>query len=123
MGKVTSETDFQLGAATIRRPDAAVITTANFKPAYGTMVPIPIAPDLVFEVVSAQDRAGALRIKVRQYLTAGTKAVWLLYPQLEEARRFCAEHPLGEVRGAVEEPGLLPGFSMSLAEVFAPIEL
>jgi Uma2 family endonuclease len=39
------------------------------------------APLMVFEVVSAEDRAGELDRKVRLFLSHGTEEVWLIYPQ------------------------------------------
>lgn len=127
LGVVTSESDFQLGPATIRRPDVAFIRATRFAPAYGELVPIPVAPDLVIEVVSTHDRPGALLIKVGQYLSAGTQAVWLLYPKSGEGHRYAAGDPAPEVRTAeagdlLDEPALLPGFSAPLREIFHAAE-
>lgn len=123
LGIVTSETEFRLGGATVRRPDVAVIRAARYQSAYGEIWPIPLAPDLVFEVVSKHDRPGELQKKVGEFLAAGTRAVWLLYPQKEEARRCSAERPEGEARAAIEEAELLPGFALALAELFAAAAL
>ncbi len=38
-------------------------------------VPLPVAPDLVIEIVSKNDRADDLLLKVNQYLAAGAQAV------------------------------------------------
>jgi Uma2 family endonuclease len=43
------------------------------------------APLMVFEVVSAEDRAGDLDRKVRLFLHYGTQEVWLIYPQTRHA--------------------------------------
>jgi len=43
------------------------------------------APLMVFEVVSAEDRAGELDRKVRLYLRHGAQEVWLIYPQTRHA--------------------------------------
>lgn len=120
IAQVTSETDFLLGPATVRRPDVAVILARHFRPEFADLVPIPIAPDVVFEIVSEHDRAAALLLKVRQYLDAGTQAVWLHYPRLGLAHRYAAGVAAPSVfsrADAIAEPRALPNFSLSLAEL------
>ena len=83
---------------------------------------IPLAPDLVIEIVSENDRADDLNLKVSQYLGAGVKAVWLFYPITRLAYRYLPGKLEPEVRSAdaghtFEEPELLPGFSVPLAEI------
>lgn len=119
LGMVTGETDFQLGSATVRRPDVAFILKQRFQPEYERQVPIPIAPDLVFEIVSEHDRPAALLLKTGQYLTAGTAAVWLIYPDTREAHLFLpgATQPgIIPANGRLESP-LLPGWSLPLTEI------
>ena len=83
---------------------------------------MPIAPDLAIEIVSKNDRADDLNLKVSQYLQAGVQAVWLLYPNTKTAYRYVAGKRDPEVRNAkagdrFEEPELLSGFSLPLAEI------
>ncbi|MGH9518965.1 MAG: Uma2 family endonuclease [Terriglobales bacterium] len=119
---VTSDTDFLLGPATVRRPDVAVILAARFRPEFADLVPIPIAPDLVFEIASERDRAAALLLKVKHYLEAGTEAVWLLYPRLGMAHRYwrgAAAPRVFSRTEAIKEPHVLPGLSIALAELLS----
>jgi Uma2 family endonuclease len=86
-------------------------------------VPLPVVPDLVLEIVSRSDRADDLLLKVSQYLAAGAKAVWLLYPNTRLAYRYLSGKLEPEVRSAAaghafEEPELLPGFSLPLEQIF-----
>jgi Uma2 family endonuclease len=127
LGSVTSETDVQLAHDVVRRPDLAFISAARLRGVDLHKVPLPLSPDLVIEVVSENDRADDLILKVKQYLTAGTKAVWLLYPSTRLAYRYVANKLDPEVRSAdaghgFEEPELLPGLSIPLAEIFAQAE-
>jgi Uma2 family endonuclease len=85
-------------------------------------VPLPLSPDLVIEIVSENDRADDLILKVTQYLAAGTRAVWLLYPNTRLAYRYVPGKLEPEVRSAdaghaFDEPELLAGFSFPLAEI------
>jgi len=73
-----------------------------------------------FEVVSPTDLAEELTQKVKQYLAAGAKAVWVFYPKTHEVQVFRA-HASSLVRREpeiLEEPGVLPGFSLDLKAVF-----
>lgn len=127
MGGVTSGTDLMLAGDTVRRPDVAFISAERLPGLDRRKVPVPLSPDLVIEVVSENDRADDLILKVRQYLAAGTKAVWLFYPSTRLAYRYIPARLEPEVRSAdaghgFEEPEMLPGLSIPLAEIFAPAE-
>ncbi len=123
LGGVVSEMDFQLGEDTVRRPDIAFISRARLEGIDLERVPLPFAPDLAIEIVSPSDRAADLLLKVAQYLAAGTKAVWLFYPNRRLAYRYLPGKLEPEVRSAdagdrFEDSELLPGFHLTLAEIF-----
>ena len=105
----------------VRRPDVAFIGADRLRGLDFDQVPLPV-PDLVIEIVCKNDRADDLLLKVSQYLDAGAKAVWLLYPNTRLAYRYLPGKLEPEVRSAnagdrLEEPELLPGFSLALAEI------
>jgi Uma2 family endonuclease len=123
LGAVTSETDIKLIGDTVRRPDVAFYRAGTLRGIDLDQVPLPVVPDLVLEIVSKSDRADDLILKVSQYLAAGTKAVWLLYPNRRLAYRYLPGKLEPEVRSAAaghnfEEPELLPGFSLPLEQIF-----
>ncbi|NNJ13245.1 Uma2 family endonuclease [Chloroflexales bacterium ZM16-3] len=104
----------------VRGPDAYYVRTERI-PAGGIPEGFwPIAPDLAVEVVSPNDTAGEVRAKVREYLAAGTAAVWVVYPS---TREVIAHTPDGMARTygpgeTLEMPELLPGFSLAISELF-----
>jgi Uma2 family endonuclease len=121
-GEVTSETDVKLVGEVVRRPDVAFIRKERLEGVDVDQSPLPIAPDLVIEIISKNDRADDLMLKVSQYLQAATKAVWLMYPNTRLAYRYVTGKREPEVRSAdagekFEEPGLLPGFSILLSDI------
>jgi Uma2 family endonuclease len=121
-GNVISEMDMALGAETVRRPDLAFIRKGRLEGIDLERVPLPIAPDIAIEIVSKNDRADDLNLKVSQYLQAGVQAVWLFYPRTQLAYRYVAGKLDPEVRsaqagGRFEEPELLSGFSLSISEI------
>lgn len=80
-----------------------------------------IAPDLAIEIVSPGDTAEEVREKVREYLAAGTAAVWVVYPRTQEV---IVHTPDGLARAygpeaTLESPNLLPGFSVPVKDLFA----
>lgn len=80
-----------------------------------------IPPDLAVEVVSPTETATEVYEKVQDYLVAGTPLVWVVYPS---RRDVVAHTPDGNahtytVVDRLENVAVLPGFSCSVAELFA----
>jgi Uma2 family endonuclease len=78
------------------------------------------APALAIEVVSPTDLAEDLTQKVKQYLAAGSKAAWVFYPKTREGQVFRADggNFFHREHETLEDPDLLPGFSLDLKAVF-----
>jgi len=119
LGLVSWETDFQLSEATVRIPDLSFLRAERVQGLDPHERPRG-APDLAIEIASVSDTPDDLARKAQQYLAAGARAVWVLYP---EARLAYLYRPGGhiEVREdtqALDNPELLPGFSVALAEIF-----
>jgi Uma2 family endonuclease len=93
LGEVTVETDFRLSAETVRSPDVALVTPAQLNKIDIDRSPIDGAPALAIEVISPSNLAQDTRKKVRQYLAAGCKAVWLVYPALRLVRSTMVRAP------------------------------
>jgi Uma2 family endonuclease len=60
------------------------------------------------------------RHKIRQYLTAGTQAIWVVYPETREVHVLEADGTVRRLTPAhsLEAPNLLPGFSHRIASLF-----
>jgi len=104
----------------VRAPDIAFISSSRLE---GGRLPPKFfrgAPDLAVEVVSPSDNAADLQQKVRDYLGAGARLVWILYP---ESRSGAAYRPGGAARlleehDALDGEDVLPGLTLPLSEVF-----
>ena len=78
------------------------------------------APELAVEIVSPSDNAEDLQVKIDQYLAAGAKQVWILYPKTRRVHVFYETHSvtiLDETQ-TLEGGNLLPGFSVKVADLF-----
>ncbi len=121
LGIVVEEMDFRLGTDTVRNPDVAFITSDHLRNIDPYASPVEGAPALAIEVISPSNLAQDTAKKVRQYLEAGSLAVWLVYPALrlievhdhDGARRITEPESL-------QESKLFGGhnFSLSLAALF-----
>jgi Uma2 family endonuclease len=77
------------------------------------------APDLAVEVASPRDDPDGLVLKAQQYLTAGARAVWIIYPETRLAHIYKpGQRPeVRDARQSLDDAELLAGFSASLSEI------
>jgi Uma2 family endonuclease len=119
VGEAVGEIDCRLSASTVRRPDVAFF----FTHAVGRMVPenevpIPFPPDIAIEVLSPSESAIDVNRKVRDYLDAGAKEVWVFDHYNAEAFVYSRTGLRMLLRNDVLETPLLEGFTLPLAELF-----
>jgi len=121
LGYVHAEAGFVLSSdpATVRQPDVSFLSAsaAVRKPTKGYF---PGAPTIAFEVVSPSESATDLETKIRQYLTAGSKAVVSIYP---DSRSVWVHRPDGASRrlegdAALTFPDILDEWSLPLGDTF-----
>lgn len=107
-----------------RAGDVAFLAWASLPggrpPAREDSVP-EVVPDLVVEVLSESNRPGEMARKRREYFTAGVKHVWEIDPETQTARAYTTPDAFTDVPagGALAADDVLPGFTLSLAYVFA----
>ncbi|HEY2882719.1 MAG TPA: Uma2 family endonuclease [Pirellulales bacterium] len=122
------ETRVEVGVILWRNPDRLVGPDVAFFPK--KLFPLKESvegyletiPDLVFEVRSKNDTEAELRQKVADYLAAGVKQIFTVEPET----KTIGMHRLGQTVVVLGESDLLkldeiiPGFTLSLAELFRP---
>jgi Uma2 family endonuclease len=106
----------------IRMPDVCFVSRERIAAARPRRGTIPaLAPNLAMEVLSASNTPREMDRKLRDYFTAGVEVVWFIdretrsatiYTSLEDAEPVPAD-------GFLDGGKLLPGFRVSLAELFA----
>lgn len=123
LGRVpAAETGFILARNpdTIRAPDTGFISKERIPPGGPPRGYWELAPDLAVEVVSPNDTAAEVQEKVRDWIEAGVKLAWVVYPQ---TRSVVVHRSLKEIFTLTEEETLsgeevVPGFECTVKEIF-----
>jgi Uma2 family endonuclease len=79
-----------------------------------------IAPDLTVEVISPNDLAMDVSIKVMEFLGAGVRLVWVVTPFLRDVQVYRAggRRSLLEASDTLDGEDVLPGFHCLVEELF-----
>ena len=115
-----AETGFLISADpdTVRAADIAFVTRERLPdpdvPGYPAL-----APDLVVEVSSPGDRPGETLTKVGEWLSAGSRLVWVVDPVRRMARVYRSDGSETVVAeaDALDGEDMVPGFSCRLGEI------
>jgi Uma2 family endonuclease len=106
----------------VRIPDVCFISWERFPNRRLPREPIPaLAPDLAIEVLSEGNTEAEMQRKLRDYFAAGVRLVWYIDPRTRSARSYAAEDQFIEVNesGSLSGGDVLPGFELSLSNLFA----
>lgn len=117
IGKAVAENDCRIAEDTVRRPDVSIFLGERLRQIDLHKIPAPFAPDIALEVLSPSEGAIDVRRKVRDYLRAGSKEVWLV----DHSNAEILVHTAAGIRvlqgtDLLESP-LLPGFSAAVADL------
>ncbi|MEL6151749.1 MAG: Uma2 family endonuclease [Chloroflexota bacterium] len=104
-----------------RLPDASFISTGNMPEDFDISRPFIGAPDIAVEVVSPGNTAKDIADRVDDFLSAGTREVWVVYPTRRElylyqkdkqdvVRIFRADDNL--------QSGVLPALKLKIGDIF-----
>lgn len=120
LGYVTTpDTGYRIGLKTVRQPDVGFISKARAGKL--NKVGFPVAPDLAVEVVSPDEDVIK---KAREYLNAGTRAVWAIYAEdrivLVITRKSDGAYDVRElgIDDTLDGSDILPGFALPIRQLF-----
>ena len=119
LGYVTGEAGgYIMPGGNVVNPDVGYISKTRLPAAPEREAPVP--PDLAVEVMSPTDRKRALRRKAERYLEAGTRVVWLVFPDDQVVEVYVPDEDVKTVGldGTLDGDDLLPGFTLTVREVF-----
>ena len=109
-----------------RRPDVAFVTFDRLpedQPLPYRGISIDVVPDLFVEVASPSDEADELLSKAYEFLRAGARLVWLVYPRTKTL--YAYESPtkprIFAETDELDGGTVLPGFRVPMARLFPPM--
>jgi Uma2 family endonuclease len=125
LGELVAEVLFHLPLAIDRnrRPDVAFVSyqrSPKEQPSQEDDNAWDVVPDLAVEVISPNDLAEDLLVRIEEYLRGGVRLVWVVYPKRQLVHAY---ESLTQIRGLTRADELdggqvLPGFRLPLATLF-----
>lgn len=109
----------------VRIPDVAYVSRARLPGGRVPPEPIPhLVPDLAVEVLSKGNTPAEMARKRREYFEAGVRLVWLVDPGPRSVAVFTGVDQFTTVNadGSLDGGVVLPGFTLTLKELFAELE-
>jgi Uma2 family endonuclease len=115
-----AETGFilQRNPDTVRAPDVAFVCKEKVSSLPTSFA--EFAPDLAVEIISPTDRSGEMEQKIADYLAAGTRLVWVVYPATKTVYVYRPGRAVQRLSASETLSGedVLPGFSITVSEFF-----
>lgn len=121
LGEVfAAETGFQLNERTLVGADIAFVGKEKLAQFGVPDAFFPTAPDLAVEVVSPSNTSDEIATKVEDYLAAGSRLVWIVYPKRKVVVVYRPNNTVGFLHESDELDGedVLPGFRCPLDKIF-----
>lgn len=104
---------------TVRGADIVFISQDRYA-RRGPSVFLDVAPELVVEILSPEDRPGQVKQKIQEYLAVGVDRVWFVDPRRRSVLvyRSSGQVETLEAGDILRDEEILPGFSLPLSELF-----
>ena len=123
---INAECGYQIFAdhpTRIRKPDGSFVARGKLpdeKPFRGHS---KVPPDLAFEVVSPNDFAEEINERVLDFLGAGVRLMWVVYPSTRTMHVFRPGGGAAHLAASDQLSGedVVPGFSCRVADVFSDL--
>jgi Uma2 family endonuclease len=116
-----AETGFvlQRNPDTVRAPDVAFVSKSKLVRLVDESGYLPVAPDLIAEVLSPNDRASDVEEKVLAWLAAGVVSVLVVDPQNKLIRDYRSVHEIRtHTEGSIDLTEVIPGFYLDVSDLF-----
>jgi Uma2 family endonuclease len=108
---------------TVRKPDVSLILRGRLPSEQLTEGFLTLVPDLAAEVISPHDLAYEVDGKVEEYLEAGGRLIWIVYPSTRKIHVHRLDRTTSVARSNDDLDGedLLPGFRYRVGDLFAAL--
>ncbi len=123
LGKVTgADGGYVIESApdTVRAPDIGFVQASRLPGGKRTTKFFKGAPDLAVEIVSPDDAYQDIDEKVKEYLEAGVRLVWVVNPRRKSVSVFRADNTISSLRPAdvLSGEAVLLGFEIVVSDIF-----
>ncbi len=122
LGDVVTETGFVISTDpdTVRAPDVAFVSAGRLPKGEPPAGYLRLVPDIAAEVVSPSDTASEIRSRVRMWLEAGCRLVWVVYPASRSVTvyRSMSDVTMLEADDVLDGAPVLDGFGVSVSDLF-----
>jgi Uma2 family endonuclease len=116
---------FRVSPGQIRMPDVSYTSWARIPRDVQSMAAPDLSPDLAVEILSPANTVREMERKRRDYFAGGTRLIWIVHPDTRTVDVYLPgrNEPaiLGE-KDSLDGFDVLPGFSHSIAAIFAEAE-
>jgi Uma2 family endonuclease len=123
LGKALGESgSLEILPGVVKIPDVSFVSWERFPQKKLPRRPIPpLVPDLAVEVLSETNTPEEMGKKLKKYFEAGVRLVWYVDPATRSAKAYTSPDDVTEIGedGVLDAAEVLPGFRLSLREVFA----
>lgn len=104
----------------VRGPDVSFLAKARVTSMDMLLRPWEGAPDLAVEIISPSDRAADIHEKIKAYQAAGTRLIWVVWPETRSMTTYDARGTISELQSGdmLDGGAVLPGFSVDVARLF-----
>lgn len=105
----------------VRAPDIAFVSKERIPPEEEQSGFWELAPDLVVEIISPSETGQEIQNKVKDYLDAGTRLIWLVYPKTRTVVEYYSRKTIREltINDILEGGDVVSGFQYPLEKLFA----
>lgn len=105
---------------TVRVPDVSFVRADRLPPVQDRNRFLRLAPDLAVEVVSPSDTTAETLDKVREYLDAGVRMIWVVQPGSRMVTVYAGDRTARVLyeEETIDGVEVLPGFTLLVAEMF-----
>ncbi|PSB20954.1 Uma2 family endonuclease [Phormidesmis priestleyi ULC007] len=121
LGRIAaSSAGFRLPNSDLRAPDASFVLAERLRRSPKSFA--QLAPDLTVEVKSPTDSLEAIRTKIQEFLSLGTRVGILINPDDRTVEVHRSEQAIVTLRDGdvLTVPDLLPGWEVQVVDLWAP---
>jgi len=101
-------------------PDVAFVSADRIPPPAEESGFWSLAPDIAIEIISPSETANAVQDKVQDYLIAGVRLIWLVYPATKTVVEYQSATRIRQlsIDDSLTGGEVIPGFNYPLKDLF-----